>query len=439
MLAQEIIRIKRDGRELSHTAITEFVKGLTDNTWSEGQISALAMAIFFNGITINERIALTSEMKKSGKTLDWGKYDLSGPVIDKHSTGGVGDKISLILAPIVAACGGFVPMISGRGLGHTGGTSDKFDSIPGYQTTPSIEKFIEVVKKVGCAVIGQTPELAPADRRFYAVRDITSTVESVGLITTSILSKKLAAGLEGLVMDIKVGNGAFANNFEFADELANSLVTVANGSNLPTYALVTDMNQVLGDSVGNSLEMIEAINFLQNKYIDRRLYQVTIALASNMLVLGKICNTIEQANTKVDQVLANGKAGECFAKMIVELGGKHDFFENPIKYLEKSPVVVPAPAKKDGFVIGHNTRELGVALIELGGGRRKTEDKINYQVGFNQIAGIGMQIKVGEPLAMIYAQDQQSADNAVIEIQKNIIIGENQPTEINPVIYKTIN
>ena len=264
-LPQEIIRRKRDGNVLSDQEIALFVAGIADGSVSEGQIAALAMSVFFQGMNMDERIALTRNMVHSGDTMSWSDLDLNGPVLDKHSTGGVGDKVSLMLGPIIAACGGFVPMISGRGLGHTGGTLDKFDSIPGYNTAPDNDLFRRTVKELGCAIIGQTGNLAPADKRFYATRDVTATVESVPLITASILSKKLAEGLDGLVMDVKTGNGAFADSLPMAQELAESIVQVAIGFGVKTSALITDMNQVLGTTVGNGVEMVETVDYLTGK------------------------------------------------------------------------------------------------------------------------------------------------------------------------------
>ncbi|HAI32535.1 MAG TPA: thymidine phosphorylase, partial [Thalassospira sp.] len=288
MLPQEIIRRKREGEVLSDAEIAFFVKGITDNSISEGQVAALAMAVFFNGMTMDERAALTRNMRDSGTVLDWKTLGLDGPVVDKHSTGGVGDKVSLMLGPIVGACGAFVPMISGRGLGHTGGTLDKFDSIPGYRTTPTLEEFAKVTRDVGCAIIGQTSDLAPADKRFYGIRDVTATVESIPLITASILSKKLAAGLDSLVMDVKFGSGAFMAEYDRARELAESITEVATRNGVPTVALLTDMEQVLGDSVGNALEMHEAIDFLSGKHREQRVYDVTMALAAEMLAVSGV-------------------------------------------------------------------------------------------------------------------------------------------------------
>ena len=282
-LPQEIIRTKRDGGSLGAEEIESFVEGLSSGRVSEGQAAAFAMAVFFRGLSVDERVALTRAMTNSGTTLAW---DLPGPVLDKHSTGGVGDAVSLVLAPAVAACGGFVPMIAGRGLGHTGGTLDKLASIPGYQSQPDVETFRRVVHDVGCAVIGQTADLAPADRRLYAIRDVTGTVESLDLITASILAKKLAAGLQGLVMDVTVGSGAFMPNLDAGRALATSLVEVANGAGLPTHAILTDMDQPLASAAGNAVEVWYAVDFLSGRRRQPRFHEVTVALGAEMLVLG---------------------------------------------------------------------------------------------------------------------------------------------------------
>ncbi|MCK5555683.1 MAG: thymidine phosphorylase, partial [Alphaproteobacteria bacterium] len=316
MLPQEIIRRKREGQKLSADEIKEFVTGVTNKSVTESQVAAFCMAVLFKKMVMDERVALTSAMAKSGMVMDWSKENLSGPVLDKHSTGGIGDKVSLMLAPIVAACGGFVPMLSGRGLGHTGGTLDKMDSIPGYQSQPDIALFKKVVRETGCAIIGTTPDLAPADKIVYAVRDVTATVESLDLITASSLSKKLAAGLQGLVMDVKFGSGAFMRRYNDAKALAESIVSVANGAGLPTVGLLTDMNQVLGRSAGNALEVMEAIEYMKDCNIDDKLHEVTIALTAELLVLGGIAKDIAEARQKIETVLKNGKAAECFARMV---------------------------------------------------------------------------------------------------------------------------
>ncbi|HEY0955125.1 MAG TPA: thymidine phosphorylase [Roseateles sp.] len=411
MLAQEIIRAKRDGQALNEAQIQNFVDGLTHNTWSEGQVAALGMAVFLKGMGRDEAVLLTRAMMNSGRVMRW--PDMPGPVLDKHSSGGVGDKVSLMLAPMVAACGGYVPMIAGRGLGHTGGTVDKLEAIPGYTTTPDPAKFDQIVRSLGCAIIGQTADLAPADKRFYATRDVTATVESVPLITASILSKKLAAGLEGLAMDIKCGNGAFASTPEFAKELAESIVAVAGGAGLKTRALITDMNQILGTDVGNALEVIETIHYLTGKHREPRLHEVTLALCAEMLVLGNLAADTAAARVKLQAALDSGAAAEKFAKMVVALGGPADLMERPDAYLTAAPVVKPVPAPRDGVITTMSTRDLGVAIVELGGGRRKAGDAIDMRVGFSDVQPLGTRVTAGQPLALIHAADDAAADRAI--------------------------
>jgi thymidine phosphorylase len=411
MLAQEIIRAKRDGLALNEAQIQNFVDGLTHHTWSEGQVAALGMAVFLRGMGRDEAVLLTRAMMNSGRVMRW--PDMPGPVLDKHSSGGVGDKVSLMLAPMVAACGGYVPMIAGRGLGHTGGTVDKLEAIPGYTTTPDPAKFDQIVRSLGCAIIGQTADLAPADKRFYATRDVTATVESVPLITASILSKKLAAGLEGLAMDIKCGNGAFASTPEFAKELAESIVAVAGGAGLRTRALITDMNQILGTDVGNSLEVIETIRYLKGEAREPRLHEVTLALCAEMLVLGNLAADTAAARVKLQAALDTGAAAEKFARMVVALGGPADLMERPDAYLTAAPVVKPVTAPRAGVITTMSTRDLGVAIVELGGGRRKAGDAIDMRVGFSEVKPIGTRVAAGEPLALIHAADDAAADRAI--------------------------
>ena len=429
MLAQEIIRKKRDGQALGADEIAFFVKGITDQSISEGQIASFAMAVFFQGMTMDERIALTKGMMNSGTVLSWKEVDLPGPVLDKHSTGGVGDKVSLMLGPIVGACGGFVPMISGRGLGHTGGTLDKFDSIPGYSVSPDDETFRRVVKEVGCAIIGQTGNLAPADKRFYGIRDVTATVESVPLITASILSKKLAAGLDGLAMDVKSGNGAFADSLEMAQELAESIVTVANGAGVKTSALITDMNQVLGWHVGNAVEMQETVDyFLDPAKREPRLHEIVIELAADMLRIGGLVNTVEEGRTKAQASLDNGSATDVFANMVAALGGPTDFVENSGKYLEQAPVIRELKAAESGYVSGIDTRGVGVAVVELGGGRRVASDKIDYAVGLTDFVSLGEKIEAGQPLTIIHARTEDAADKAAQAVLQALEFGSDAPT-----------
>jgi len=438
MLPQEIIRRKRDGGELTAEEIAFVVRGIADDSLSEGQVAAFAMAVFFRGMTMPERVALTREMTRSGRVIDWRALKLPGPVLDKHSTGGVGDKVSLMLAPIVAACGGFVPMISGRGLGHTGGTLDKLAAIPGYRTNPDIKAFQRVVGEAGCAIIGQTDDLAPADRRFYATRDVTATVESIPLITASILSKKLAAGLEGLVMDVKTGSGAFAADPAMARELAESIVAVANGAGLPTTALITDMDQVLGRTAGNAVEVAETVAYLRDVgRREDRLHQVVLALASEMLVLGGLAETADQGRRQAEVVLDNGKAAETFGRMVAALGGPRDFVDNAGHYMPSAPVILPCPALQGGAVTRMNARAIGIAVIGLGGGRQRASDMIDPRVGLTDIVPVGRRIAAGEPLAMVHAADAGAAGQAIAALRTAIHIGDAAPAE-RPVIHARI-
>ena len=436
-LPQEIIRKKRDGFALSDSEIQFFVQGITQNSITEGQIAALAMAVFFNGMTMPERIALTCAMRDSGSVLNWAELDLPGPVLDKHSTGGVGDVVSLMLGPMVAACGGYVPMISGRGLGHTGGTLDKFDAIPGYQTSPLNAIFKKVVKEVGVAIIGQTSDLAPADKRFYATRDVTATVESIPLITASILSKKLAAGLEALVMDVKVGSGAFMPTYEQSEELAKSIVAVANGAGCRTTALLTDMNQVLATSAGNAVEVREAVRYLTGEYRHPRLHEVTMALCAEMLLSGGLAATETEARTKLQQVLDNGKAAEVFARMVAALGGPADFVENYDSHLEKAEIVRPVYASSSGIIQQIDTRALGMAVVALGGGRLRAADEIDYAVGLTEVISLGELADSTRPVAWVHARSEAQFEQTAAVIRNAIQVGEASMT-LPPSVYRRI-
>ena len=437
MLAQEIIRHKRDGRALGRAQIDAFVGGLVDNSWSESQAAAMAMAVFLNGMSADETVALTHAMTHSGEVLDWASANLPGPILDKHSTGGVGDKVSLMLAPIVAACGGFVPMISGRGLGHTGGTLDKFDSIPGYQSTPSNDRLRDALRKAGCAVVGQTAALAPADRRLYAIRDVTATVESIPLITASILSKKLAAGLQGLVMDVKVGNGAFASDLPMARALAHSVVNVAAGAGLQTHALITDMNEVLGTTCGNALEVHEALSFLRGDAREPRLLEVTRMLSAELLLIGGLADKPGDALAMVDAALADGRALERFARMVTALGGPADFVERADAHLPKAPAQRVLTAARGGWIGGMATREIGLLVVELGGGRRQASDAIDHRVGLSGIVAIGRRVEAGEPLAIVHAADDASAAAACERLASLVHVVDTAPA-LSPVLIERI-
>ncbi|MCJ8217893.1 thymidine phosphorylase [Aeromonas veronii] len=436
-LPQEIIRKKRNGEALSTQEIQFFVQGITNNTIGEGQIAALAMAVYFKDMTMDERVALTCAMRDSGMVLTWDHLNLGGPIVDKHSTGGVGDVVSLMLGPMVAACGGFVPMISGRGLGHTGGTLDKLDAIPGYQTSVDNDRFLKVVKEAGVAIIGQTGDLAPADKRIYAVRDITATVESIAMITGSILSKKLASGLEALVMDVKVGSGAFMPTFEASEELAKSIVAVANGAGCRTSALLTDMNQVLASSAGNAVEVREAVRYLTGEYRNPRIHEVTMALCAEMLISAGLASDERDARAKLQAVLDNGKAAEIFGRMVTGLGGPADFMERYDAYLPKAAIVRPAFAANSGFVTAMDTRELGLAVVAMGGGRRAAGDKLDYAVGLTDFIRLGQSVDADKPIAMIHAQTEEQYAQAASMVQAAVRIGGERP-EALPEVYRRI-
>ena len=421
---QETIRRKRDGGELGASEIEAFVGGLVDGGVGEGQAAALAMAICLRGLSLSECVALTKAMTRSGKVLAW---DLPGPALDKHSTGGVGDTVSLVLAPAVAACGGYVPMISGRGLGHTGGTLDKFDSVPGYRTQPDLDTFRRVVREVGCAVIGQTPDLAPADRRLYAIRDVTGTVESIDLITTSILSKKLAAGLDGLVMDVKTGSGAFLPDLEASRALGGRIVTVANGAGLRTGALLTDMDQPLASAAGNALEVVYAIDHLTGARREPRFHEVTVALAGEALVLGGLAADAAEGRARIEAAIASGAAAERFARMVAALGGPADILERSDTHLAKAPVVRAVQPAARGRVRRIGTRELGVAVIALGGGRRQAGDAIDHAVGLTGLAEVGAEIGPSAPLAVVHARTERAADAAEAAVRAAYTITEEAP------------
>lgn len=435
-LIQEIIRKKRDGETLSAEEIQFFIQGVANNTVSEGQIAAFAMAVYFREMTMPERIALTCAMRDSGMVLDWTSMQFDGPVVDKHSTGGVGDLTSLVLGPMVAACGGYVPMISGRGLGHTGGTLDKLESIPGYNITPTNDLFAQVTKQAGVAIIGQTGNLAPADKRVYATRDITATVDNLSLITSSILSKKLAAGLDALVMDVKVGSGAFMPTYELSEELAESIVTVANGAGTRTSALLTDMNQVLASSAGNALEIRESIRFLTGEYRNSRLLEVTLALGAEMLVLGGLAQDITSATAKLQQALDDGSAAERFERMVAGLGGPVELVENMNRYLPAANVIKPVFAPHSGVISSMDTRAIGMAVVGLGGGRRVAEDVIDYSVGMDQFLALGDRVDTQTPIAMLHAKNEQDWKVAAEQLIKAINISDSAPSL--PMIYRSL-
>jgi len=422
VLPQELIRRKRDGGELEGHEIEWLVRGITDGWVSDAQVGAFAMAVVLKGMTRDERVALTGAMMRSGEVLDWSEAGLPGPALDKHSTGGVGDKVSLLLGPMIAACGGAVPMISGRGLGHTGGTLDKLESIPGYLTTPDPERLRAAVRNAGCAIIGQTGDLAPADRRLYAIRDATATVESLPLIVASILSKKLAAGLDALVMDVKAGSGAFMTDVDAARELAQAIVDVAAGNGLPARALITDMDRVLGRTAGNALEVREAIDHLTGAASDPRLVEVTVELCRELLALGGLDGRDPAA------ALSGGAAAERFAAMVAELGGPPDLLERPDTYLPVAPHVAAALPERAGIVTKVDVRAVGLAVVALGGGRRHEAESVDHAVGLSEVAPPGERVGPADaPLAVVHARTEADADAAIAALRAAFTVGDEAP------------
>ena len=435
-IPQEIIKTKRNGKPLSDADIRQFVKGLTDDSFSDSQAAALAMAIYLNGMAVSEIVELTLAMRDSGAVLNW-QGRLNGPVVDKHSTGGVGDKVTLMLAPMVAACGAFMPSIAGRGLGHTGGTVDKLESIPGYSCTQSLSRIEQLLPQLGCVIVGQSSELAPADRRLYGIRDVTATVESIPLITASILSKKLSEGLDALVMDVKVGNGAIMATARDASALATSIVNTATGAGVATRALITDMNQILGYSAGNALEVVETLDYLTGKYREPRLHQLTLELGANMLMLGGLYSDQAAAIAALEHSLSSGKAAEIFSKMVAELGGPADLLEKPQQYLASAPVVQDIIAPQSGYVNYHNTVGLGMAVVRLGGGRSHPSQQIDPAVGFSNILSNGNKVQQGDRLATVHAASTEAAAIACQEYLAALTVTEEDAAGL-PLVHHTI-
>lgn len=433
MLAQEVIGHKRDGLTLSDAEIQWFIKGVTDGSVSDAQVGAFAMAVMLQGLSASERVRLTMAMRDSGEVLRW---DLDGPVLDKHSTGGVGDNVSLMLGPALAACGAYIPMISGRGLGHTGGTLDKFDAIPGYDTQPDKDLLARVVARVGCAIIGQTGDIAPADKRLYAIRDVTGTVATLDLITPSILSKKLAAGLEGLVLDVKCGSGAFMTDPEAARDLARALVQVANAAGCKTTALITDMNEPLATAAGNAIEMHNAVAFLRGDEIDNRLWDVTVALGGELLASAGLQVTAQAGREAIAQAFQSGAAAEKFGAMVHALGGPGDFVEKFDSYLPRATLVEEIFAPRSGFVHSIDTTAVGMAVVELGGGRRRAEDDIDHAVGIDWIVGRGQMVDGMQPLARLHANSAQTMASARARLLEAYTLKETPPEDTDLILER---
>ena len=432
LLPEEVIKAKRDGQELAEDAIKGFVDGIVSGQVSDAQIGAFTMAVHFQSMSMAEQTALTLAMRDTGRCFRW--PDLDGPVLDKHSTGGVGDLVSLIMAPMLAACGAYIPMISGRGLGHTGGTLDKLESIPGFNIKPSQHIFDQTVRETGLAITGQGSDLAPADGRIYAVRDVTATVDSIPLIVASILSKKLAEGLDGLVLDIKTGNGAFMRERNRARDLAANLIEVAEMAGLPCRAVITDMNQPLARNAGNALEIGEAIEFLKGGMRQPRLEQVAFSLGSEMLLLGGLADKPKIAMQMLSEVLETGLAAEHFARMVAMQGGPVDLLEHPEKYLKAAPVIRTLRARREGCIEFMDTRAIGLCVVGLGGGRSCVEDSIDHRVGLSDFCLVGQTVNRGDPLVTIHAADETAWQTTAEKLLGAIVIGRGM--DALPAVYE---
>jgi len=416
MDARTVIAALRRGEEPSTEGLRWFARGLADGRVSDAQAGAFAMGICLRGLSEENRVALTLAMRDSGHVMGW---DLDGPVLDKHSTGGIGDCVSLVLAPALAACGCYVPMISGRGLGHTGGTLDKLDAIPGYVVAPDEARFDRVVREAGCAIVSASAAIAPADRRLYAVRDVTATVESLDLITSSILAKKLAAGLEGLVLDVKVGSGAFMKTDAEARRLAEALVSTANAAGCPTTALVTDMNQPIAPALGNALEVDAAMGVLTGR--DKGpLYELTLALGAALLQGAGF----DAPETRLREALESGAAAERMGRMVHGLGGPVEFVETWGRFLPEATVIREVPAPEAGHVAAIDGEALGLAVVRLGGGRTVETDMIDPAVGLSDVVRLGERVEKGAPLARVHAAREDQADAAARVVQAAITLGE---------------
>jgi len=436
---QDVIRKKRDGQELSREEIGFFVDGVTTGRVADYQISALLMAIYLNGMSQREQQDLTEAMLESGSILDFS--DIAKPKADKHSTGGVGDKTSLLIAPLVASCGAAVPMISGRGLGHTGGTLDKLESIPGYRVNLTVDEFKKVLNEVGYAMAGQTAELAPADKKMYALRDATSTVEAIPLIVASIISKKGAAGLDAMVIDVKVGNGAFMRDEARAKELAHALVSTGNSCGIKTRALLTDMNQPLGAAVGNSIEVRECIEILRGE-TSKAAYPVldlSLQLAAHMLVLVNVEETIERALATLRRQIDSGAALEAFRRNILAQGGDARVCDDPNRFLPLVTEGVKVESPRSGFITRIDTTEIGHAIAAIGGGRVRIEDVIDPTVGFVTEVKIGDRIAHDDALGIVYSSDQPAAREAAARIQAAYLIDDVAPAASQTLVKEIIN
>ena len=432
--ARSILARLRDGETLREAELFWFAEGLATGEVTDAQAGAFAMAVCARGLGPKGRVQLTAAMRESGRVLTW---NLDGPVLDKHSTGGVGDCVSLILAPALAACGAFVPMISGRGLGHTGGTLDKLEAIPGYRTQISVDDLQELVADIGCAIVGASHDLAPADKRLYAVRDVTGTVASIDLITASILSKKLAAGLEALVLDVKLGSGAFMGTHEEALALAQALVDTAQGAGCMTTALITDMSQPTVPAAGNALEVIEVMEVLTSGDLSTPLAKLAQALGGEVLALGGLAADAADGEGRIAEALTSGEAADAFGEMVAALGGPHDFTDRWRDRLPAARVMVDVHPGEAGYIGQIDTRALGEVVVRLGGGRLKQYDKLDLAVGLSDIARLGEQVDSARPLARIHAASEAAARAVAADVRRAFLLTDSPPV-LPPLIHERI-
>jgi pyrimidine-nucleoside phosphorylase len=430
----DLIRTKRDGGELSRDEIEWAILSYTEGKIPDYQMSALLMAVCVRGMSGSETIDLTMAMAHSGRILDLST--IPGFKVDKHSTGGVGDKVSLVLAPLVASCGVPVPMVSGRGLGHTGGTLDKLESIPGYRTDLTVDQFIRCVELVGCCIMGQTAEMAPADGKMYALRDVTGTVESIPLISASIMSKKIAAGVDGLVLDVKAGSGAFMQEIDQAEELARSLLEIGKGAGKEMVALITTMEQPLGYAVGNAIEMEESLAVLAGEG-PPDVREITLALGAEMLVIGRAARSLDRAREVLSRSLDNGKGLETFRRMVEVQGGDTPAVDHPER-LPHTRGKVPVPSPEAGYVSAIDTRAIGLVASSLGAGRQALGDPIDPRVGILIHKKLGDQVEIDEPLATVLSDDDEKATQAVSDIAAAYQVSK-APSPIPPLIHARLD
>jgi pyrimidine-nucleoside phosphorylase/thymidine phosphorylase len=432
-----VIRKKRDGLRLTREEVGFFVEGVTRGGLADYQAAALLMAVFLNGMSAEETAWLTEAMLRSGVSLDFS--DVAKPKVDKHSTGGVGDKTSLILAPIVACCGGAVPMISGRGLGHTGGTLDKLESIPGYRVHLALDEFRAILGEVGFAMMGQTTEIAPADKKLYALRDATATVEAIPLIVASIMSKKMAAGLDALVLDVKTGTGAFMSEEDDARTLARALVATGNSFGVRTEALLTDMSQPLGRGVGHAIEVRECVEILRNEAGPgaEASRELSLELAARMVALSGVEPSLDEAREKTRRSLESGSALECFRRNVLAQGGDPSVCDEPARLLPLTPYEVRVESPRAGFVQKIDTAEIGHAVAALGGGRTRIEDAVDHAVGYSAEAKIGDRVREGDVLGLLYCRDSSEAREALERIRASYKLGD-EPLSAPPLIKEVI-